>query len=128
MTDQTTTTRHVTLLVTTARGHATFDHHLRHQAAADVEAMVGALPETPGGGRFVALHSSGPGGRVEYPWVEVDNDTADRVIAAMRAHMPPRTYTELLADAAEYLRRDAEAGGLVAEIDAALTHPEESHG
>jgi hypothetical protein len=83
-------TRHVTLCVTHPGGHdhRTLDHHIPAQAAAELEAHVGALLDISGGGRHVTLHTSGPGGVVVFPALEVDDATADATIAAMLPYMP----------------------------------------
>ncbi|WP_395109803.1 hypothetical protein [Actinomadura sp. SCN-SB] len=92
-------TRHVTLCVTHpgGDGHLTLDHHIPVDAADALLALVLAAPDTPDGGRHVTLHVSVPG-RHPVDCIEVDDATADRVIAAMRAHMPERTYVDLLRE------------------------------
>jgi hypothetical protein len=122
--------RHVTLMVTHpgGRGHRTLDDHIPVEAADELEDLVADLPEAPGGGRYVCVFASHGASVPWSPLREVDDATADRVVAAIQAHMPERTYRQLLADARDHLRAmpHGEACGLVDKIDAALDHPETS--
>jgi hypothetical protein len=99
MTDQ-PETRKVTLMVThpDGTGHRTLDHHIPVEAADALEDLVIHLSQSVDGpgGRYVALFSSAA------PWAparEVDDATAEDVIAAMNAHMPERTYRQRAEDA-----------------------------
>jgi hypothetical protein len=101
MTDQ--STRHVTLMVTHpgGAGHLTLDHHIPADAADELSELVGELAETRGGLRWVVLFAKHDAAFPWLPMCEVDDVTADRVTAAMRAHMPDRDERELGLRAAE---------------------------
>jgi hypothetical protein len=92
MTDQ---TRKVTLMVThpDGDGHRTLDHRIPVEAAEAIEDTVMDLPSKAGAGRHITLHLYRDGVLIVMHR-EVGDATADRVIAAMNAHMPERTYRQ----------------------------------